>query len=342
MLVQRAAVCIYVRVFVEAEMKRFVLIIGVVGLLAVDHAYAACPVVNGKPDITSKVYALSSYNPFPAVGSTANTPACSVQANSNDAQLIQNAFKKATPNLQTELCNLTCIFVGSGGAGYSWGKWANPAYGGDGTAVIAIDTSDLNKKYLKDKMNENLLGGITYGKHSVAGDSYAISVMYVLAHELAHIKWRRDFTNGSISANCQVADFTGKSWSSTGTPTNGGRWTAIGDEFGTFNDSNIKHLSHVTNATDLLYIYQHGLVTALGANNPEEEFVETYAIAAIIAADTNVKATLKPNSGSSVLVTDPNFRMNDDLKFKMTQCVFPLLQSLTTDHGYKRSRKRRR
>jgi len=337
-------------------MKRSVLIIGV-ALLAADLTHAAdCPATKYFPnpsDIDTHVFQLEAgYTPIAVGQLAAVTPKCSTADTKGYGATIKAAFMKAPDGLKTELCNLKCIAVFDGDG--SWGKWANTnsKYKGDDSAVIGVGTNDLNIS-LKSKLDQNLLG-IAGDQHIVNNDTMEVSLMYTLAHEMAHIKWRRDFTNGNINGNCPMDTFITTSWKGhAGSKTR--RWTYFGDEFGDYK-KNIKTPSQVGSDTDVNAIYNGGFATALGATNPEEDFVESYAIGAIIAANQqyklNISTILKLAGGSLIYVDDPNFRANsgDLLKFKISQCVFPLLQAAVTgdgdygkkrDDGRKRSKRRR-
>jgi hypothetical protein len=344
-------------------MRPFFLILGV-GLLAADIAHAAdCP--DGS-SFDSKVFDLENgYVPVAVGKNAAVTPSCT-QSNGN-AATVRNAFLLAPDLLKAELCNLKCVAVSTGGG--TWGKWANNNFKGNGangkgddSKVIGVDTNGLNNMSdlnitLAQKLDNNLIG--LSGKHTVASgaDSKELGLMYTLAHEMAHIKWHRDFKNG-ISAGCTQDDFIKKSWQGhVGSTVR--RWTHFGEEFGDHKNpggTNIPFPSEVASDTDISNIYNvGGFATALGATNPEEDFVEAYAVGAIIAANksslSNIQINLKLNSGTPIPVFDPNFRNgNALLTFKIKTCALPLLDStmggagLDGGYGHRRGdgRKKRR
>jgi hypothetical protein len=338
----------------EAGMRPFFLIIGV-GLLAADIAHAAdCP--NGS-SFDSKVFDLDNgYVPVAVGKGAAVTPSCT-QSNGN-ATTVRDAFLLAPDLLRADLCSLKCVAVSTGGG--TWGKWANKNFKGNGgggkgddSKVIGVDTSDLNIM-LAQKLDKNLIG--LSGNHMVVSgtDTNALGLMYTLAHEMAHIKWHRDFTNG-ISPNCTQDDFIKTSWKGhVGSKVR--RWTYFGEEFGDHKNNNIPFPSEVASDADVSNIYNvGGFATALGAANPEEDFVEAYAVGAIIAANnagsSNIQINLKLNNGTSVPVFDPNFRNNNALlTFKIKTCALPLLDSTMAGagreggYGHKRGdgRKKRR
>src|SRR5262249_43259825 len=160
------------------------------------------------------------------------------------------AFLLAPDLLRADLCSLKCVAISSTGNG-TWGKWANTKFQGNDSKVIGVDTSDLNIM-LAQKLDKNLIG--LSGNHVVASgtDKNELGLMYTLAHEMAHIKWHRDFTNG-INANCSQDDFIRQSWKGhVGSKVR--RWTHFGEEFGD-HKNNILFPSEVANDADISNIY---------------------------------------------------------------------------------------
>jgi hypothetical protein len=305
-------------------MKASVLIAGTLllaALLAADAAHAACTTVNGRLDISASVMSLPpGYNPVPAPNAAASVPKCE-RPDAQNAPAIQQAFSLAPPGLQKDLCNLACIFVITDAGRHSWGKWANPDYQGSGEAVIGVHKNDINKK-LSVKMKDHLRG-IRTGTYTVDKDSPAIALMHTLAHEMAHIKWRRDVKQ-NISEKCPVATFIDKSWSDSGDARTR-RWTAVTDEFGT-RKNNIPAPSQVlAGKRDLRDIYQRGVATAMGANNAEEDFAETYSLAVLMQQFTQIDVKIRISSGRSITIPVNNDRGDQDLRDKL-ECVYPLLQ----------------
>jgi hypothetical protein len=334
-------------------MIRFILVIGT-GLLAATGAHAAdCS--DGNP-ITSRVCALNDgYNPAP--GNSYTSPTCN--SNPVDPSMIESAFGMATDKLRADLCSLKNIFIINDID--SWGKWENPNFPavgnapGSGYAYIAINKNDLNKQ-LKAHKNDQLqkLGLGNYGTHTDDGNSATLSLLYSLAHEMGHIKWRRDY--GNFSSQCSLTAFMSHSWTDLYdalgyATTSTWRWTTFGAEtsppntqptqtFG-MRKSNIPAPSTVANPTQLESIYQNGVWTALGAANPEEDFVEAYAIGAIMLAMPSFHLWINPANGDpKIQVNDPAFRPNNntpnpDLKYKYT-CVSALLSSTGRSRPVKR------
>ena len=240
-------------------------------MMGVAHAADECGAAN---NIKDHVYSfLKKFNPIPVDPNTSpsTTPICGSPDASPDptrgSKYFEEAFSYAPPGLKRDLCALKCIFVDDLES-HSWGKWEDPNFQGDKTkAVIAVSSSDLGKK-LSVKLHEHLRGKDHGNKHRVENDSIAISLMYTLAHEMGHIKWRRDINRVSnpISAGCPVDSFISKSWQ-TSVDVTTRRWTDFNYEFGTFKNSAVKHLNDTASAAEVLDIYNNGLATGLAANN---------------------------------------------------------------------------
>jgi len=327
---------------------RVVLIIGM-GLLAADIAHAAdCP--DGS-SFASKVFNLDDgYDPVAVGKRAAVTPSCT-QSNGN-ASTVRDAFLLAPDLLKIDLCSLKCVAVSTNGG--TWGKWANKNFKGNGgngmgddSKVIGVETSDLNIMLAK-KLDKNLIG--LSGNHVVASgtDTNALGLMYTLAHEMAHIKWHRDFTNG-ISPNCAQKNFIMTSWQGHAGSTVR-RWTHFGEEFGDHKNNSIPFPSEVASDADISNIYTvGGFATALGATNPEEDFVEAYAVGAIIAANnahlSDIQIDLKLNSAQPIHVFASDFRNNALLTFKIKTCALPLLTTTPgagSEEGYGRKKSRKK
>jgi hypothetical protein len=304
-------------------MTRLLLIL-TAGMLTVGAAHAANECGAGN-HIKDHVYSLPpppNFDPNPANNPSSKTPACT-SPDPQSGAIIEQAFSDAPPptGLKNDLCALKCIFVSTNNTG-NWGKWEDSCCGGDGhTAVIAIDISEFTKK-LSDKLKDNQRGKHFGKKHQVDNDTISMSLMYILAHEMGHIKWRKDINRpmppGPIGS-CSVDTFIGYSWTTPG-DVKTRRWTAFTEDFGGFRRGNVKHLGDVANLGELLAIYRNGFVTGLAANNAEEDFVETYAM-----------QTLMPPFMYNNNITFEGIAVNSprgpggDLQNKFT-CGLPLLQ----------------
>src|SRR3954452_24444672 len=127
--------------------------------------------------------------------------------------------------------------------------------------------------------------------------------MYSLAHELAHIKWHQQYplSGSQLGIPCYDSIF-GPSWQSTAAAKMN-RWT----EFGKDNVGTHPGIPNPKNASsDQLYkIYNSGFATALAAANPEEDFVESYALGVVNAACTGCLFSLNSSSGKTTLSNRP-------------------------------------
>jgi len=210
-----------------------------------------------------------------------------------EKMFIISAINQAKGQLQKDLCSLTHIVIMRNSTRPSWGFWENPAYHGGvtpGGTYIAINSDDLTRTFsakqdVNNNPNSNLMN-VSIGNHqenvpgNVVPELYGL--LYVLAHELGHIKWHQSLNN---TPSCQNA-ILNHPWSdiTTGQP----RWTNFGEnDFGVRDHSQIPWPQDVKNSNDLLSIYYGGFATALSSANPEEDFVESYAIKAVSQACNN-------------------------------------------------------
>lgn len=285
-------------------MKRFVLIIGV-GLLVANVAYAApntcptsCASINN--NIAGKVCNLQlPYDPTKPAASGATSPKCAPDRGdyraiaSAKARLasyagqIQAAFNIAPAGLQQCVCSLRQIFVTTDSRYGSWGKWAR---GASGNSYIAFWTSDLNSANLPTLLMQRLAGlGISASAGQYTdnnpSNSSTLAVLYVLAHEMAHIGFRRDYMSLS---GCTLDSFLMTSWTDwqswrqwVARP-----WTSYGAAGFGQRANGIPPPANAT-ANALQQIYQSSMPTALGDASPEEDFVESYALEAINLATNN-------------------------------------------------------
>jgi hypothetical protein len=322
------------RVFLEATMKRFVLIIGV-GLLVANVAYAApnsCRTTC--TDITKKVCNLpSGYDPTQkqlpkgcaSVGGKSRAVTRAKRDLATYAGQIQAAFAMAPAGLQQCVCSLKQIYVTTDPKYGSWGKWEGR---GSQQSVIAFLDTDLNSANLPALLMGRLaaqplnispaVGQYTDNNPSNPGN---LAVLYVLAHEMGHMAFRRDYMSLS---SCTLDGFLMTSWTNwqnwrqwVAKP-----WTSFGEIYGQLNGG----IPAPTKATagDLQKIYQSSLPTALGDANPEEDFVESYALEAINLATANsykLSITIPAAGGQSYPVNYGRSSLTP--KF---QCVDSILQ----------------
>jgi hypothetical protein len=304
----------------EGAMTRFFLVFGAM-LLATEAALAA------SCDITSRICTLRlPFDPSVTTDSSSYTPpTCSSKPPpSKVIQDIQSAFNSASPNLQNDLCSLTWIFFHKAQVRHSWGKWESKL--SSPKAYIALHALAVEKP-MTEKQDDNLnvltfgLGSHSDNSGKLVIDSQKVSLLYTLAHEMGHIKWRRDRST-SAAAGCNMDTFINYSWDTTFDQTR--LWTDENHEFGSYNDGNVKPASQVTDAAGLQYIYQHGFATGFGANNPEEDFVETYAMGAILKAYPSYRLSITIGA-NTYLVNDASGTSRDGGLVNKFNCVLKIL-----------------
>jgi hypothetical protein len=224
---------------------------------------------------------------------------------------IISAINQAKGKLQKDLCSLTQIVIMRNSSRPSWGFWENPVYHDGvkpGGMYIAINSDDLNRTFsakqdANNDPNSKLLK-FAIGNHqekvpeNVVPELYGL--LYVLAHELGHIKWHQSLNNPS----CQTA-ILHHPWSDI--TTNQPRWTQFAEnDFGVRDRSQIPWPQDVKNSKDLLLIYYGGFATALASASPEEDFVESYAINGVSQACDN-KCTFQ-----YIIDQDNTVKLNDN------------------------------
>jgi hypothetical protein len=153
--------------------------------------------------------------------------------------------------------------------------------------------------------DDNLRGlSISAGNHQHAtggARGQALGVLATLAHELGHIKFRRDNVRNT---SCFQSRFVATSWPDDGrnnppaTNTYQSRWVNFGQAIGRPNVRSPFGAS----AAAVREIYSNGFASALAAASPEEDYVETYKTAALIGARS--PGILQINIGSPPIVVN--------------------------------------
>lgn len=247
-------------------------------------------------DITGKICSLSNFEPNPGAAGTdaASSPRCDNPDLATPSQKaeIQEAFKRAPPHVKKDLCDITNVFVLPTKINFAWGRWEDPRFHTPaGKTQIAISSDQFGKTF--SAIQDQRIGDLVNPHLFKHGESVVppprdpnpiqpktLGLLYIIAHELGHIKWHREPSSGTPVVCPDDPNFY--SWRGI-TNAQGRRWTGFGDE----NAADI-HLdpvlkpSAVTNAADLEKIYHDGgFPTGLGAASPEEDFVESYAVQTI-------------------------------------------------------------
>lgn len=243
------------------------------------------------PDIGSRICTLKvPYDPEPtATTPNPDPPACVATTpdpiTTVQKTAIQVAYQLLPSRIRGELCktNFYLIDNSGGNAHRSFGRWESPVFHPQkfGDTQIAINSDDLSITF-SDKQEQIFegLGINNYGKHLdevIPGrwDPQMIGLLYVIAHELGHIKWHKDAAVSDVGC---TDDANFYSWADISTA-KAQRWTDFKKEdLGEHKNLQIKKPKDVQNSDHLKSIYTGGFVTALAATNPEEDFVETYAV----------------------------------------------------------------
>jgi hypothetical protein len=240
--------------------------------------------------VSGKVFYLrTAYNPAsrgaPELG----------QAVADDKQLrlLDLAVNNSPSGVQADLCALDAILILTDGT-HSWGKWDSVGSGG---SFIGINVADFDDG-ISGRGNAHLAGlGISgannwHRETNCCDDhTYALGILATLAHELAHMKFRRDPTPASPirKSACFKDYFIGSSWGAyedTLSPTYR-RFLSFGLEVGAHKAAGnpvpkARHNGVPATPDEVRRIYTEGFATALGSQSPEEDFVETYTALAVM------------------------------------------------------------
>jgi hypothetical protein len=259
---------------------------------------------------------LKPYEPDPTVVNTDNTsPKCNGKAPTGLKKKIQDAYDAIPGDLpgdplfkfKNDLCQVDHIFVTSG-ADHSWGRYNDPLKhpnDNPGSRYIAIDSADINKpfKAKQDDHLKNLSPGGNSVFHTAFGQNsndVRFGLLFSLAHELAHIKWHEAYplTTGTGSGVPCYDNAFGRYWDSTDSAKTN-RWTQFGQ-------SNLGKPQGVVppgqaSPDELFDIYNKGFATGLAAANPEEDFVESYALGVVNRACGDCLFSINSAAGSTTL-----------------------------------------
>jgi len=254
---------------------------------------------------------LKPYEPNPHQVKTDNTsPECDGAAPHGQAKKIQDAYDTipiSFTKLRSDLCRVKHIFI-TPATTHSWGRYNDPSVhptDNPDQSYIAITTSDLNRHFASkqdDHLSQLSPSGVSGLFHAGFGSNsknVKFGLLFALAHELGHIKWHRQYplTGNQPGIPCYDSVF-GSSWQNT-SAAKMNRWT----EFGANNLGFHPGIPDPNNASsDQLYsLYNNGFATALAAANPEEDFVEAYALGVVNAACSGCLFSINSASGSTTL-----------------------------------------
>jgi hypothetical protein len=249
-----------------------------------------------------------SWNPETGVN-----PPCQTRSNPRDqARLrsydgtLQEAVAMAPSGTYADLCRITRYFVvprgNSQADGTSWGLWENPAnprYDGRGNAYIAISEEAFGTNYTPyEERLQNLVVRGTAGQYRASQDTNILSVLSIISHELAHLKWYGYPTGPRVS---ELSCYTAFDASWTSLPNRS--WVPFADKGNSrHRNGRVPQPGKNGNATrpqltqqEVTQIYESGeFISVFAAVSPEEDFVETYKA---LVLDANLSSYVLRHAG---------------------------------------------
>ena len=270
-------------------MKRLFLVAFLIGSAAAT-AYAQCTNVDW-------VCVGNPYNPGSGDGTS---PTCAGPATRADARNIQKAYDSISgiPSLAgvaRDLCQVKHILLYSSFP-YSWGRYNDASLhpGDSGSTYIGLRTSDLNQSVMAvldsrlgvaphvapGSIHHTATGLTTTGSNAAADSLYGL--VYILAHELGHIKWHQQYPLTGVQPGISCFDSTfGPSWGGNTAAAKHNRWTDFGADGNLGTPAGVPRPQNANTPNEISQIYAHGFATALAAANPEEDFVEAYSFGVV-------------------------------------------------------------
>lgn len=266
---------------------------GAVSSAAVPPLSAACPV---------KICSIHDENYDP---SGPDDPVCPQQADQIWVEHLANVILRRAPSLvEQSLCRLDSIFVLKART-ESWGKWSRR---GLGKSYIGITTADMSTtlKGLEDNSLESLTkkAGRPHDTKGLDFEPQVSATLAILAHELAHLKFRRDNIKEG-PGSCFKTAFVGQSWTRD-TPYQD--WLPFGVDLGAHKNNVPKAKTKAgreASEDELYRIYTEGFATALASQSPEEDFVEAFKLRTLMNAKIGPKKLWIKLLGQDLDVTGP-------------------------------------
>ena len=261
------------------------------------------------------------------------------------------AFNAASPEMKTNLCQLRNIFVSAGPQG--WGRFNDPTkHGRDphekndkaGDSYIAVPQPDIGKTFsqLQDQNLKFINAGLAASiNHSETNTVPELGLLYAMAHELGHVIWHKQYQLGPRSEiACYDANFA-SSWRHSNSG-KGRRWTKFDDEtIDSHGDASIKMPKGAATEADIAAIYK-AYPTALAAANPEEDFVDAYALEAVFSSPRCAASncTFSMNFSTGLPAVPLNGNRGTPIAGKR-QCANTAIATLHPIHQLQRQRLRR-
>jgi hypothetical protein len=265
-------------------------LIGLLTWLAAVNAYAQC-------DQVDWVCVGNPYNPSLGDGTS---PTCGDSANPAQVKKIQDAYDAIAdvPSLggvARDLCRVKHILLYPS-LGHSWGRYNDPSLHPNdaGSTYIGLSIPDLNQSLMA--VQNSQLGVAPHvppgqilnkGTGPKATDP-RYGLVYVLAHELGHIKWHQQYPLTGLQPGipCYDTYFGNPSWGGNTAAAKHNRWTDFGADGNLGTPLGVTRPQSANTPHEIYQIYTNGFASALGAANPEEDFVEAYAAGVLFRVAT--------------------------------------------------------
>ena len=263
-------------------------------------AMAACATPSG-PAYPTICHLAPGYDPQ---AQPYRPPQCSGTAVSfGERAIITGAFDRAHSRVQADMCRLNMIFINPGNINF--GVRENPADQGTGKyimldarllsggagATLASEETQTQNAVLTVLGNTN----VTL-QYSATPDSGFLGVLAVMAHEMGHVAW---YEKNVRAKPCFANNFMTSTW--TGSVPNR-RWVNFAAV--TANDHSIDPDTHPKKrrlTQGKLRKLHDNFVSVFAAVSPEEDYVETYKLSALLSDVVSNISALSPGLGIDIV-----------------------------------------
>jgi hypothetical protein len=266
-------------------------------ILTSGSAIAACATPSG-PGYPTICYLGGAYDPQKQ---PYQPPQCSgTPVSLGERAVITRAFDLAHSRVQADMCRLNTIFITSSNIGVR----ENPAdqgtgkyifldarlLNGGGGATLAAEEAATQNAVLTQLGNTN----VTL-QYSAAPDNGFLGVLAVMAHEMGHVNW---YDKKVGAKPCFVSSFMNPTW--TGSVPNR-RWVNFAAP--TANDHSVDPDTHPKKRRltpgKVKKLYDN-YVSVFAAVSPEEDYVESYKLSALLSDVVQNVAAFSAN-GNDIL-----------------------------------------
>ena len=226
-------------------------------------------------------------NPYnPSLGDSTSPTCAPPPADGRTIQRVYDTISRvpSLAGVARDLCQVKHILLYT--SGYSWGRYNDPSLhpGDAGSTYIGLNTSDLNQSFMAVQDARLAVaphvapGSVHHTGTGYDADNRLYGLVYILAHELGHIKWHQRYPLTGVQPGIPCFDsYFGPSWGGNTTAAKHNRWTNFGANGNLGTPSGVTRPQDANTPDAIFQIYTHGFATALAAANPEEDFVEAYS-----------------------------------------------------------------